>query len=97
MKYRKPDCTFALVLMALPLLAQAEAQIYGNVHVSLDYVDADADASWFRPAPGGPSFDFQGFVDAANQVLADSGYTAYRHKLRVPHVDSQRSSLTFCI
>jgi transposase len=24
-------------------------------------------------------------------------YTAYRHKLRVPHVDSDKTSSTFCI
>jgi hypothetical protein len=24
-------------------------------------------------------------------------YTAYRHKLRFPHVDSQKDSVTFCI
>jgi predicted porin len=74
MTYRKSCRILAPALIALPLLAQAEAVLYGEVHVSLDYVDADADAYWHRPAPGGPSFDFQGFVDAANQVLADSGY-----------------------
>lgn len=74
MRYWKPRCALLPVLLGLPLWVQAEAQLYGTVHVSLDSVDADADASWYRPAPGGPSFDFQGFVDAANQVLADAGY-----------------------
>ncbi len=74
MSYRNPSFTFLLAVISLPLLVRAEAEFYGKVHVSLDYVDADADAVWYRPAPGGPSFDFQGFVDAANQVLADSGY-----------------------
>jgi predicted porin len=74
MTYRKPPLLLLPLLLVLPLLAQADARIYGRAHVSLDYVDADADASWHRPAPGGPSFDFQGFVDAANGVLAESGY-----------------------
>ena len=74
MMYRKPSRDLLPLILALPLLAEADARIYGNAHVSLDYVDADADASWHRPAPGAPSFDFQGFVDDANQVLADSGY-----------------------
>lgn len=74
MTYRTPFCAALLALTAMPLWVQAEARLYGEVHVSIDYVDADPDATWYRPAPGGPAFDFQGFADGANQVLADSGY-----------------------
>lgn len=74
MRYRKPCCALLTTLLSLPLCVQAEARLYGNLHVSLDHVDAQAQASWYRPAPGGPSFDFKGFVDAANQVLGEAGY-----------------------
>lgn len=74
MNHWRPACAALLALTAIPLGVQAEARLYGEVHVSVDYIDADPDAAWFRPAPGGPAFGFQGFVDGANQVLADSGY-----------------------
>ena len=34
----------------------------------------ESEATWFRPAPGSPAFDFESFVDGANQALAESGY-----------------------
>ncbi len=55
--------------------AHADAVLYGRVGVSVDHVDADANAAWGRPAVGGPSFDVMTFIDGANQALSDAGYT----------------------
>jgi len=54
--------------------ATADAVFYGRAHLSVDYVDADANAAWNRPAPGAPFFDMEQFIDDANDVLGDIGY-----------------------
>lgn len=65
----------AAVLAALPAAeAAADATVYGKANVSLDYVDADANAAWNRPAIGSPSFDMERFIDDANAVLGEIGY-----------------------
>jgi predicted porin len=66
----------AFALLAIPSLSAADATIYGKAHVSVDYVDADADAAWNRPAAGAPSFDVMSFIHDANQALNDAGYVA---------------------
>jgi predicted porin len=66
----------AAATLAAPLSAFAEATVYGRAHVSVDYVDVDPNAAWSRPAVAGPSFDALGFINEANQVLNDAGYTA---------------------
>jgi len=44
--------------MAVPAIASAEAILYGKVNVSLDYVDVDQNATFFRPGRQvGPRYD----------------------------------------
>jgi predicted porin len=54
--------------------AAADAVVYGKLHVSLDYIDASANAAWNRPAIGAPSFDMEQFIDAGNARLGEAGY-----------------------
>lgn len=63
-------------LACFPMASPADATLYGKVNVSIDYVDADANAAWSRPAIGAPSFDALSFIDDANRALNDAGYTA---------------------
>lgn len=64
------------LLAASPLTVLAEARVYGQANVSIDYLDVDPSSGWARPAIGGPAYDVLSFIDEANQILHDAGYEA---------------------
>jgi len=52
--------------MAVPAIASAEAILYGKVNVSLDYIDVEQNATFFRPGQQvGPKFTMGTFVNGS--------------------------------